>query len=265
MKKWKQPKKKTVKVFESNSPVKINPNIKDIFISHSTNISTDINISKDDDIENFIKLFLNRNNNNINTKFFRTSLDLIKAKYKSQNININKNKTNRILNIKNSQNFDNNNLQLKTLNSINDNTNIYKRNNFNIKKKFNNNLLLKEFKNTIDAQRAKSKKQIPKIFLPPILKVPEKLYNYHIFKTEVYKNNNLDDYKEKEKENSFNKSIDRTSIGNSSRSIEIKNKTKIKKMKTLNLRVAQFNAMRYRIEKIQKRSPKLYMNISYSK
>ena len=258
-------KKKTVKVFESNSPVKINPNIKDIFISHSTNISTDINISKDDDIENFIKLFLNRNNNNINTKFFRTSLDLIKAKYKSQNININKNKTNRILNIKNSQNFDNNNLQLKTLNNINDNTNIYKRNNFNIKKKFNNNLLLKEFKNTIDAQRVKSKKQIPKIFLPPILKVPENLYNYHIFKTEVYKNNNLDDYKEKEKENSFNKSIDRTSIGNSSRSIEIKNKTKIKKMKTLNLRVAQFNSMRYRIEKLQKRSPKLYMNISYSK
>ena len=258
-------KKKTVKVFESNSPVKINPNIKDIFISHSTNISTDINISKDDDIENFIKLFLNRNNNNINTKFFRTSLDLIKAKYKSQNININKNKTNHILNIKNSQKFDNNNLQLKTLNSINDNTNIYKRNNFNIKKKFNNNLLLKEFKNTIDAQRVKSKKQIPKIFLPPILKVPENLYNYHIFKTEVYKNNNLDDYKEKEKENSFNKSIDRTSIGNSSRSIEIKNKTKIKKMKTLNLRVAQFNSMRYRIEKLQKRSPKLYMNISYSK
>ena len=36
-------------------------------------------------------------------------------------------------------------------------------------------------------------------------------------------------------------------------------------MKTLNLKVAQFNMMRYRLENLQKRNPKLYrMNVSNS-
>ena len=38
--------KKTIKIFEPNSPVKINPNLKDIYISHTTNNSLDINIAR---------------------------------------------------------------------------------------------------------------------------------------------------------------------------------------------------------------------------
>ena len=44
----------------------------------------------------------------------------------------------------------------------------------------------------------------------------------------------------------------------------MKIKTKIKKMKSLDLKNAQFNVIRYRIERIQKRNPKLYSNVSYS-
>ena len=70
---------------------------------------------------------------------------------------------------------------------------------------------------------------------------------------------------------SINRSINRStdkSVVNSQKNILRKNRNiiKIKKMKTLNLKVAQFNVMRYRIDQIHKRNPKLYMtNASYSK
>ena len=252
----------TIKIFEPNSPVKINPNLKDIYISHTTNNSLDINIAKDDDIENFIKLYLNKNNNNnINNKFFRTSLDYIKAKFKSQNFN--KNKNNFIQTLKESQTLEIN-TQLNALNN-NENEIINKKNADNIMKKINNTNLLKEFKKSIEAQRQIAKKEKKKFYLPPILKVPEKLYKYHIFKTETYKNNNNID-NSYSRDSSFNKSnsLD-NSIKISPRNKEIVNKIKIKKLKTSSLKVAQFNMMRYRIENLKKRSPKLYMmNISNS-
>ena len=254
--------KKAIKIFEPNSPVKINPNLKDIYISHTTNNSLDINIAKDDDIENFIKLYLNKNNNNnINNKFFRTSLDYIKAKFKSQNFN--KNKNNFIQTLKESQTLEIN-TQLNALNN-NENEIINKKNADNIMKKINNTNLLKEFKKSIEAQRKIAKKEKKKFYLPPILKVPEKLYKYHIFKTETYKNNNNID-NSYSRDSSFNKSnsLD-NSIKISPRNKEIVNKIKIKKLKTSSLKVAQFNMMRYRIENLKKRSPKLYMmNISNS-
>ena len=252
--------KKTVKTFEPNSPVKINPNLKDIVISHTTSNSLDFNISKEDDIENFIKMYLSKNNNyTTNNKFFRTSLDYIKAKFKSQNFN--KNKTNFIQTLKESQIIDNN-PQLTTLNT-NENEITYKKSVDNIMKKINNTNLLKEFKKSIEAQRKMTKKERKKFFLPPILKVPEKLYKYHIFKTETYKNNIDNSYS---RDNSFNKSnsLD-NSIKISPRNKEIANKIKLKKKKISSLKVAQFNMMRYRLENLQKRNPKLYMmNISNS-
>ena len=252
--------KKTAKIFEPNSPVKINPNLKDIFISHTTGNSLDINISKDDDIENFIKLYLNKNNNNnIKSKFFRTSLDYIKSRFKSQNFN--KNKTNIIQNLKESQNIESI-PQLLTLNS-NKKEITYKKTVDNIMKKIKNTNLLKEFKKSIEAQRKMTKKEKKKFFLPPILKVPEKLYKYHIFKTETYKNSMDNSYS---RDNSFNKSssID-NSIKISPSNKEIADKIKIKKMKTSSLKVAQFNMMKYRLENLKKRNPKLYMmNISNS-
>ena len=252
--------KKTVKKIEPNSPVKINPNLKDIFISHTTSNSLDFNITKDDDIENLIKLYLNKNNNNnINNKFFRTSLDYIKSKFKSQNFN--KNRTNFIQTLKESQNIESNS-QLITLNN-NENEIVYKKSVGNIMTKINNTKLLKEFKKSIEAQRKKAKKEKKKFFLPPILKVPEKLYNYHIFKTETYKNNIDNSYS---RDNSFNNSnsLDK-SIKISPRNKGSANKIKITKIKTSSLKVAQFNMMRYRLENLQKRNPKLYMmNISNS-
>ena len=134
--------------------------------------------------------------------------------------------------------------------------------------------MLREFKNTIEAQRKKSVKKKEKIFLPPIIKVPKLLYNYPIFKTEIYKNNNNYDRNDnsinKSIEISKDKSIDKSkdkllkSIQNSPKIKERINK--IKRLKTLSLKVAQFNSIRYRMEKIHKRNPKLYrMNASYSK
>ena len=251
--------KKAVKIFELNSPVKINPNIKDIFISQTISNSLDFNISKDDDIESFIKLYLNKNNNNnINNKLFKTSLDYIKSKFKSQNLK--KNKTNFIQNLKKSHNIERN-PQLTTFNS-NEIEITYKKSVDNIMKKINNKNLLKEFKKSIDAQRNIAKKEKKKFFLPPILKVPEKLYKYHIFKTETYKNNIDNSYS---RDNSFNKSSSLDNSIRSPRNKEIANKIriKIKKTKTTNLKVAQFNMMRYRLENLQKRNHKLYkMNIS---
>ena len=249
--------KKTSKIYELNSPVKLNPNLKDIFLSHTTNNSMDFNASKDDDIENFIKLYLNKSNNNTNNKFFRTSLELIKAKLKSQNVNssthLNKDKTNTTILKDDSQSL-NSNIQLKTIsNNIDiDNQNIYKKSINNIMKKIDNKKLLKEFKRTIDAQRTVSIKKKKRVFLPPILTIKGNLNNYPIFKTEAgNKNNNLNHSYSRDSIKSSDKSFK-----NSPRSKEKKNK--IKKMKTLSLKVAQFNAMRYRIEQIQKRNPKLY-------
>ena len=262
--------KKKIKYFEPNSPVKINPNIKDIYLSHtSNNNSTDFNISKDEEIESIIKLYLN-NNNNANSKFFRTSLDLIKAKFKSQNsqninsnTHINKTKTHNII-LKDELPHMNNISKLKTIISHNiENENIYKRSLNNIMKKINNIKLMKEFKRTIDAQRVARKKQKKKIFLPPILKISGNIYNYPIFKTESgYKNKNLEHSYSRDSINSIDKS--NKSIKNRSTSKDKKIKTK--KIKTLNLKVAQFNVMRYRIEQIQKRNPKLYRsNLNNSK
>ena len=250
--------KKTSKIYELNSPVKLNPNLKDIFLSHTTNNSMDFNISKDDDIENFIKLYLNKSNNNTNNKFFKTSLELIKAKLKSQNVNssahLNKDKTNNNTILKEDSQSLNSNTQLKTISNYIDieNQNIYKKSLNNIMKKIDNKKLLKEFKRTIDAQRTVSIKQKKKVFLPPILKIKGNLNNYPIFKTEAaHKNNNMNHSYSRDSIKSSDKSFK-----NSPRSKEKKNK--IKKMKTLSLKVAQFNAMRYRIEQIQKRNPKLY-------
>lgn len=270
--------KKTLKSFEANSPVRINPHLRDIFISHTNSNSTDFNISKDDDIENIIKLYLNKNNNNFNSKFFRTSLDYVKAKFNLQNKNKN---NNNLINIKEPHTAQKTH-NLKTLNNYSDKNNIYKKSLDYIRKKINNANLLKEYKNIIDAQRTISKKEMKKIFLPPIIQVPEKLYKYPIFKTEIYKNKELDKSNKdinksvnksisKSMDKSINGSINRStdkSIANSSKSILRKNRNliKIKKMKTLNLKVAQFNVMRYRIDQIHKRNPKLYMtNVSYSK
>ena len=252
--------KKTAKLFEPNSPVQINPNLKDIVMSCTSTNNMDFNISKDDEFENIVKL-LNKNNNNANSKFFRTSLEYIKSKLKLQNSNKNNN-INALA--KESKTIDNKS-PLKTLQSLNSiNISNEKLHNLSINKihkKFNNATLLKEFKNTIDSQRKKSIKKKEKIFLPPILKVPQNLYNYPIFKTEIYKNNNYD--KDSSIDNSKDKSIEK-SIQNSPKINEKNNK--IKRLKTLNLKEAQFNSMRYRIEKIHNRNPKLYrMNASYSK
>ena len=264
--------KKTSKLFELNSPFKINPNIKDIFMSCTLTNNLEFNISKDDDFENILKLYLN-NNNNANSKFFRTSLDNVKSKIKLQNLNKN---NNNISTIKESQIIDNN-PKLKTLKTLNSNIDMKNVHNISIKKirkKYNDTTLLREFKNTIEAQRKKSVKKKEKIFLPPIIKVPKILYNYPIFKTEIYKNNNNYDRDDnsinKSIEISKDKSIDKSkdkllkSIQNSPKIKERINK--IKRLKTLSLKVAQFNSIRYRMEKIHKRNPKLYrMNASYSK
>ena len=284
--------KKSVKSLESITPTKVNPNLRDIFISHTTNNSTELNIAKEDDIDNFIKLYLNKSNKIFNNKLFRTSLDYVKSRY---NYNSNqKNKANNLFAIKGGHNFEKK-FELKTLNNYNEKEkeHTYKKSFDHIRKKINTSLLLKEYKNILDAQRALGKKVRKKIFLPPILQVPEKLYKYPIFKTEVYKSiNNLENNNydfDNSFNNSINKSVDKSinksinkslnksqngslngsmnkSVINNSRSKLLKSRNKIQKIKTLNLKVAQFNVMRYRIEQIRKRNPKLYMtNASYSK
>jgi CRP-like cAMP-binding protein len=77
-------KKKAIKVFEANATAKVNPNLKDIYISHTSLNNSEYKV---DDLENFIKLYLNKNNSGTNNKFFRTSLDTIKNRNKSQKYN----------------------------------------------------------------------------------------------------------------------------------------------------------------------------------
>ena len=274
--------KKSIKSLEGSSPGKVNPNLRDIFISHTTNNSTDFNITKEDDIDNFLKLYLNKSSKVLNGKFFRTSLDYVKSRFNFQNNH--KNKTNNLFVLKGPQALEKR-PEMKTLNNYNEKESNYKKSFDSIRNKINTSLLFKEYKNILDAQRAIGKKEKKKIFLPPILQVPEKLYKYPIFKTEVYKNINNLEITNRDLDNSFNnssnKSIDKSinkslnrsinasvdkSIMNSSRSKLKKIRTNIQKVKTLNLKVAQFNVMRYRIEQIRKRNPKLYItNVSYSK
>lgn len=280
-------KRKALKACDANTSVKVNPNLKDIYISHTSLNNSDYKV---DDIENFIKLYLNKNNSGINNKFFRTSLDTIKARNKSQKYN--KNVENNLRLIKEPiQSMD------KSNNKDEKKESIYKRSFDNFKNKLNHVILLKKFKKTMDAQRNAAIKQHKKVFLPPILKVPEKLYKYKLFKTEAHKVNsqyNYDRDNDKSIDNSFNKSFDKSINKSYSRSYDksfdksksinksinnyndksnmnnsnTKNKRKIKisKVKTLNIKVAQFNSMRYREDILRKRNPHLFkLNASLSK
>jgi hypothetical protein len=169
--------------------------------------------------------------------------------------------------------------------------NIYKRSFDNFKNNLNHAILLKKFKQTMDAQRNAVIKQHKKVFLPPILKVPEKLYKYKLFKTESYKvssqynfdrdnNKSIDNSANKsfnksinnsysrsydksfDKSKSMNRSInnynDKSNSNNSRSGSRSKNQIKLNKLKTLNLKVAQFNSMRYREDILKKRNPNLF-------
>ena len=283
-------KEKAMKVCEANTSAKINPNLKEIYISHTSINNTDYKV---DDLENFIKSYLNKNNSGVNIKFFRTSLDIIKDRSKSQKFNINK--ENNVKLIKESQNIQ---LVDKSINKDEKKENIYKKSFDNFKNKLNHAILLRKFKQTMDAQRNATIKKHKKVFLPPILKVPEKLYKYKLFKTEAYKMNtqyNYDRDNDKSIDNSFNKSFEKSINKSYSRSydksfdksksmhksinnyndksnpnnskpkadlaslVNTRNKRKIKiKMKTLNIKVAQFNSMRYREDILRKRNPNLF-------
>ena len=289
-------KKKVEKLLQPSSPAKINPNIKTIFISHTTNNNTDFNASNvagSDEVENIIKSYLNRNNNTHNSKFFRTSLEMAKARYKSQNLY--KNKMNKIKNIKESESLKDSIQEIRKINNkIEHKGNLYKKTYENVKNQVKNGTLYKEFKSILDAERTIARKRRKKIFLPPILKVPDKLINYPIFKIDLYKNVNIENYynnnqnnNDIENEKSINKSIEinksnektienspsktiNKSINNSnnksieksnnknSRSIKIKNKLRLKKLMTLNLRIAQFNTMRYKKDILRQKNPKLF-------
>ena len=278
-------KEKAMKVCDANISAKINPNLKDIYISH-----TSLNKSeyKMDDLENFIKLYLNKNNSGVNSKFFRTSLDIIKAGSKSQKFI--KKKENNVMHLKEPQNIQ---LMDKSNNKDDQKDIIYKKSFENFKNKFNHADLLKKLKQTMDAQRNAAIRQHKKVFLPPILKVPEKLYKYKLFKTESQKINiqyNYDRDNDKSIDNSINKSFNKSinksysrsynksfdksksmnkSINNYNDKSNLKNsisrtkrKIKINKMKTLNIRVAQFNSMRYRDDILRKRNPNLFKSSS---
>jgi hypothetical protein len=324
-------KKKTSKNIDINSPAKINPNLKDIFISHTTNNDLE-NI---EDFDNCLKICSNRNIPGLRPKFFKTSLDSIKARFKSQNFN--KIKINNIKIIRNRKLLANSQ-PFKTPNITSDKKEHFLKSIDHIKRKINNGLLLKEFQNTMRAQRTISRKEIPKTFLPPIIKVPEKLlYNYPLFKAELHKNIiiNINDDENNDKSNSFlnNKSLDKSgnnkwmnasmngSINNSKNKSQIKtnnksmnksinksinksmnksvikyniktfNKSvektinkytdksinndsgnkqrnfKIKKLRTMDLKIAQFNSMRYRKDILRERNPRLFKsyNINNSK
>jgi hypothetical protein len=315
-------KKKTSKNIDINSPAKINPNLKDIFISHTTNNDLE-NI---EDFDNCLKICSNRNIPGLRPKFFKTSLDSIKARFKSQNFN--KIKINNIKIIRNRKLLANKQ-PFKTPNITNDKKEHFLKSIDHIKRKINNGLLLKEFQNTMRAQRTISRKEIPKTFLPPIIKVPEKLlYNYPLFKAELHKNIiiNINDDENNDKTNSFlnNKSLDKSgnnkwmntsmngSINNSKNKSKIKtnnksmnksinksinksmnksvikyniktfNKSvektinkytdksinndsgnkqrnfKIKKLRTMDLKIAQFNSMKYRKDILKERNPRLF-------
>jgi hypothetical protein len=321
-------KKKASKNIDINSPAKINPNLKDIFISHTSNND----IENIDDFDNFLKNISNRNNPGIRPKFFKTSLESIKARFKSQNFN--KTRINNIKLIKDRK-FLTNDQPFKTPNITSNKKEKFLKSIDHIKRKINNGLLLKEFQNTMKAQSI-SRKEIPKTFLPPILKVPEKLlYNYPLFKTEVHKNIiinvNDDENIDKSTTNFNNKSLDKSgnnkwmntsmngSINNSQNKSQLKinnksmnrsinksinkymNKSmnkpvikhndktfqksiektitkytdksihnssgykqrnfKIKKLRTMDLKIAQFNAMKYRKEILRERNPRLFKSI----
>ena len=323
-------KKKASKNIDINSPAKINPNLKDIFISHTTNND----IENIDDFDNFLKLFSNRNNAVLRPKFFKTSLDSIKARFKSQNFyktRVNNMKTIRERKILTKD------YPYKTPNITSDKKANFLKSIDHIKRKINNGLLLKEFQNTMRAQSI-SRKEIPKTFLPPILKVPEKLlYNYPLFKTEVHKNiiinTNDDENNDKSITNFNNKSLDKSgnnkwvntsmngsiNISQNKSQIKINNKSmnksinksiynsmnksvikhndktfqksvektinqytdksinnessnkkrnfKIKKLRTMDLKIAQFNSMKYRKDILRERNPRLFKsyNINNSK
>lgn len=321
-------KKKASKNIDINSPAKINPNLKDIFISHTSNND----IENIDDFDNFLKNISNRNNPGIRPKFFKTSLESIKARFKSQNFN--KTRINNIKLIKDRK-FLTNDQPFKTPNITSNKKEKFLKSIDHIKRKINNGLLLKEFQNTMKAQSI-SRKEIPKTFLPPILKVPEKLlYNYPLFKTEVHKNIiinvNDDENIDKSTTNFNNKSLDKSgnnkwmntsmngSINNSQNKSQLKinnksmnrsinksinkymNKSmnkpvikhndktfqksiektitkytdksihnssgykqrnfKIKKLRTMDLKIAQFNVMKYRKEILRERNPRLFKSI----
>ena len=277
--------KKALKAFDVNSSAKVNPNLMDIYISNTPGKNQDY---KMDDLENYIKLYLNKSNSGVNNKFFRTSLDTIKNRNKSQKYNKTIDNNMRLIKVpKNIQ------LMEKSNNKDEKKESIIKRSLDNFKNKLNHALLLKKFKQTMNAQRNAAIKQHKKVFLPPILKVPEKLYKYKLFKTEAQKLNshyNNDMENEKSIDNSLNKSLDKSinksysrSYGKSfdksksksksiNRSINnyndksnmnnsrnrSKGKIKLNKMKTLNLKVAQFNSMRYRENILRKRNPNLF-------
>ena len=166
---------------------------------------------------------------------------------------------------------------------------IYKKSFDNFKNKLNHVILLRKFKQTMDSQRNATIKKHKKVFLPPILKVPEKLYKYKLFKTEVHKINTQYNYEkdnDKSIDNLFNKSFNKSTNKSCSRSYDksfdksksiyksinnyndkynpnnsnSRNKRKIKlnKMKTLNIKVAQFYSMRYKKDILRKRNPNLF-------
>ena len=280
-------KKKALKVFDANASAKINPNLKEIYISHTSLNNSDY---KADDFENFIKQYLYKNNTSANSKFFRTSLDTIKNRDKSQKSN--KNIKNNMKLIKNPKYIQ---LMDKSNNKDEKKENIYKRSFDNFKKNLNHAELLKKFKQTMNAQRNAIIKQHKKVFLPPILKVPEKLYKYKLFKTEsnkVNSQNNFDRDNDKSIDNSVNKSFDKSinksysrsydksldksksmnrsinnyndksnmnnSVSRSGSRSKRKIKIKLNKLKTLNLKVAQFYSMRYREDILKKRNPNLF-------
>jgi len=276
-------KKQENKVCEPYTSSKVSPSLKDIYISHTSPNNSDY---KADDFENFIKLYLNKNNSGVSSKFFRTSLDTIKDRNKSQKYT--KIKENNMRLIKEPQYIK---LKNKSNNKNEKKESIYKRSFDNFKNKFNHAILLKEFKQSMDAQRIAVTKQHKKVFLPPIIKVPEKLYKYKLFKTESYKVKSqyiLDRERDKSIDNSnnsinksFNKSInksysrsyeksfdksksidrsinnynDKSNMNNSGNRSRIK--IKLNKMKTLNIKVAQFKSMRYREDILRKRNPYL--------
>ena len=276
-------KKKAIKIFDANASAKVNPNLKDIYISHTSLNNSEY---KMDDFENFIKLYLNKNNSGVNGKFFRTSLDNIKNRNKSQKNN--KYINNNMKLVKNPKNIQ---LMDKSNNKDEKKENIYKRSFDNFKNNLNHATLLKKFKQTMNAQRNAVIKQHKKVFLPPILKVPEKLYKYKLFKTESYKVNSQYNYdrdidnsidnsvnksldksinksysrsydKSFDKSKSMNRSInnynDKSNMNNSGSRSKSKRKIKLNKLKTLSLKVAQFNSMRYREDILKKRNPNLF-------
>jgi len=276
-------KKKAIKIFDANASAKVNPNLKDIYISHTSLNNSEY---KMDDFENFIKLYLNKNNSGANGKFFRTSLDNVKNRNKSQKYN--KNINNNMKLVKNPKYIQ---LMDKSNNKDEKKENIYKRSFDNFKNNLNHATLLKKFKQTMNAQRNAVIKQHKKVFLPPILKVPEKLYKYKLFKTESYKvasqynydrdiDNSIDNSINKSLDKSINKSYsrsydksfdksksmnrsinnynDKSNMNNSGSRSRSKRKIKLNKLKTLSLKVAQFNSMRYREDILKKRNPNLF-------